>query len=190
MTAKPDLAVLDTLPKLLAFNAANFPADIALREKDLGIWRATSWRAYHARVKAMALGFRAIDLAKGDIIAMIGDNRPDWVCAEIAAHGARKPTQVLHPDGVVQPHLDAHRFERVRRRIFAQHHDGGVGRQDLGDREDEQRHDEQRIADQRDPLEDVGRRHADARPVQPRFGAPAPNETRSSRNTAPRGCSV
>lgn len=86
MTAKPDLAVLDTLPKLLAFNAANFPDDIALREKDLGIWRATSWRAYHARVKAMALGFRAIGLAKGDIVAMIGDNRPDWVCAEIAAH--------------------------------------------------------------------------------------------------------
>lgn len=86
MTVKPDLAVLDTLPKLLAFNAANFPDDIALREKDLGIWRATSWRAYNARVKAMALGFRAIGLDKGDIIAMIGDNRPDWVCAEIAAH--------------------------------------------------------------------------------------------------------
>jgi long-chain acyl-CoA synthetase len=85
-SAPPDLTVLDTLPKLLAHNAATYPNEIALREKDLGIWRATTWQEYQARVRALALGFLDIGLKAGDVVAMIGDNRPDWVCSEIAAH--------------------------------------------------------------------------------------------------------
>ena len=35
----------DTFPKLLARNAERLGERAALREKDLGIWRETSWRA-------------------------------------------------------------------------------------------------------------------------------------------------
>ena len=34
---------LDTLPKRLLHNAANWPGDVAMREKELGIWRVYSW---------------------------------------------------------------------------------------------------------------------------------------------------
>jgi len=82
---------LDTLPKLLAHNAANFADDIALREKQFGIWRSITWGEYQERTRALALGFRALGIGAGDVIALIGDNRPDWVMGEIAAHavGAR-----------------------------------------------------------------------------------------------------
>ncbi|HZH26999.1 MAG TPA: long-chain fatty acid--CoA ligase [Azospirillaceae bacterium] len=86
--ALPDLARLDTLPKLLAHNARQYAADIALREKDLGIWRALTWADYQKRVKAFALGLVHLGLQKGEVVGIIGDNRPDWVCAEIAAHAA------------------------------------------------------------------------------------------------------
>jgi len=82
----PDTRAHDTLPKLLAHNAANWPDETALREKDLGIWHAISWRAYQERVKRFALGMRALGLGKGDVVGLIGDNRPDWVAGEIAAH--------------------------------------------------------------------------------------------------------
>ncbi|MEQ8966104.1 MAG: long-chain fatty acid--CoA ligase [Azospirillaceae bacterium] len=82
----PDTRTHDTLPKLLAHNAANWPDETALREKDLGIWHAISWRAYQERVKRFALGMRALGLGKGDVVGLIGDNRPDWVAGEIAAH--------------------------------------------------------------------------------------------------------
>jgi len=81
----------DTLPKLLARNARGHPREIALREKQFGIWRSITWAEYEARSRAFALGLRSLGLGAGDVVGLIGDNRPDWVMGEIAAHaiGAR-----------------------------------------------------------------------------------------------------
>ena len=38
-----DLAVHDTLPKVLAHNAQHYGREIAFREKDLGIWNEYTW---------------------------------------------------------------------------------------------------------------------------------------------------
>jgi long-chain acyl-CoA synthetase len=79
-------ASADTFPKLLRLNASEHAADIAFREKDLGIWREYTWADYQARVRDFALGLVQLGLGKGDVVALIGDNRPDWVAGEIAAH--------------------------------------------------------------------------------------------------------
>jgi long-chain acyl-CoA synthetase len=81
----------DTLPKLLAHNAAHHGDEIAMREKQFGIWRAFTWAEIEARTRHMALGLASLGLGAGDVIGLIGDNRPDWVMGEIAAHavGAR-----------------------------------------------------------------------------------------------------
>jgi long-chain acyl-CoA synthetase len=83
--------VTDTLPKLLAHNAAHHGGEIAMREKQFGIWRSFTWAEIEARTRAMALGLAALGLRPGDVVGLIGDNRPDWVMGEIAAHaiGAR-----------------------------------------------------------------------------------------------------
>jgi len=83
---KPDIGGRDTLPKLLAHNAANWPDDIALREKEFGIWQEITWRGYNDRTGLFALAMKELGLDKGDVVGLIGDNRPDWVIAEIAAH--------------------------------------------------------------------------------------------------------
>jgi len=81
----------DTLPKLLSANAARHGAEVALREKQFGIWRSLTWSDYHARTRAIALGLRALGIGAGDVVGLIGDNRPEWVMGEVAAHavGAR-----------------------------------------------------------------------------------------------------
>ena len=81
----------DTLPKLLRANAAAHGGEVALREKEFGIWRSITWAEYEARARAIALGLRGLGLGAGDVVGLIGDNRPDWVMGEIAAHalGAR-----------------------------------------------------------------------------------------------------
>ncbi|EJW12049.1 Long-chain-fatty-acid--CoA ligase [Rhodovulum sp. PH10] len=76
----------DTCPKLLRLNAREFPDATALREKDFGIWKSFSWADYHARTRDLALGLLDLGLGAGDVVALIGDNRPDWVAGEIAAH--------------------------------------------------------------------------------------------------------
>jgi long-chain acyl-CoA synthetase len=76
----------DTYPKLLRLNAREHGGEIALREKDFGLWRAFTWNDYQTRVRDFALGMIELGLGRGDVIGIIGDNRPDWVSAEIATH--------------------------------------------------------------------------------------------------------
>nr|WP_246514212.1 AMP-binding protein [Neoroseomonas soli] len=74
------------MPRLLAHNARHHGAEIALREKHFGIWRSFTWSDYYARTRHFALGLRRLGVQRGEVIALVGDNRPDWVMGEIAAH--------------------------------------------------------------------------------------------------------
>ncbi|MEW6254363.1 MAG: long-chain fatty acid--CoA ligase [Pseudomonadota bacterium] len=100
MNAYPDLSVHDTLPKLLELHARSHPDDIWLREKDLGIWNAYSWRHVAQRVRAIALGLESLGVARGDVVALIGDNRPEWLMGEIAAHAAGAMSLGIYRDAL------------------------------------------------------------------------------------------
>ncbi|MDX1382126.1 MAG: long-chain fatty acid--CoA ligase [Thermoanaerobaculia bacterium] len=75
----------DTLPKLLLAQAELRPDDVALREKEFGIWQSFTWSEYRDRVRDFAMGLVALGLKPGDKVAILGDNRPEWVIAELAA---------------------------------------------------------------------------------------------------------
>ena len=79
-------AQADTFPKLLRLNACEHGDEVALREKDLGLWRVVTWSDYQSRVRDFALGMLELGLEAGDVAALIGDNRPDWLAGEIAIH--------------------------------------------------------------------------------------------------------
>jgi len=67
---------LDTLPKVLLRNAAQYADRPAMRHKDYGIWQTWSWRELCEEVRTFAIGLRKIGLERGDAVAIIGDNRP------------------------------------------------------------------------------------------------------------------
>jgi len=91
-------AQADTFPKLLRLNAKEHGGEIALREKDLGLWRVFTWNDYQTRVHDFALGLLELGLERGDVIGIIGDNRPDWVAAEIATHAIGAMSLGLYRD--------------------------------------------------------------------------------------------
>ena len=75
-----------TLPALLRRNAARYGSSrTALREKEYGIWQPVSWEQYYEHVKYFGLGLRSLGFRKEDKLAIIGDNRPEWLYAELAA---------------------------------------------------------------------------------------------------------
>ncbi len=80
------VAQADTYPKMLRLNAREHGHEIALREKDLGLWREFTWNDYQNRVRDFALGMIELGIKRGDVVGIVGDNRPDWVAAEIATH--------------------------------------------------------------------------------------------------------
>jgi long-chain acyl-CoA synthetase len=92
------VAQADTYPKLLRLNAGEHGGEIALREKDLGLWRLFTWNDYQNRVRDFALGMIELGLTRGDVVGIIGDNRPDWVAAEIASHAIGAMSLGLYRD--------------------------------------------------------------------------------------------
>jgi len=74
-----------TIPKLLLRTARKYGnRKVAMREKEFGIWRPITWQEYLERVKEMALGFVALGLGRGEKVALIGQNRPEGLWAEMA----------------------------------------------------------------------------------------------------------
>jgi long-chain acyl-CoA synthetase len=87
-----------TFPRLLVRNARAHGERVALREKEFGIWQSHTWHAYLERVRAFSLGLVALGLGRGDKVAIIGDNRPEWVWTEIAAQAAGAASVGIYQD--------------------------------------------------------------------------------------------
>ena len=82
---KVSLPLDATLPRLLARNARDRGDAPAMREKSMGIWRTLTWSAYDELVRDFALGLAALGFKRGDVLAVIGDNRPRLYAAQLAA---------------------------------------------------------------------------------------------------------
>jgi long-chain acyl-CoA synthetase len=98
--AAVDIAVLDTFPKVLAHNAAARGDRPAMREKDLGIWQSWSWADVATEVRALACGLKALGCARGDKVAIIGDNRPRLYWSIVAAQAVGAVPVPMYQDSV------------------------------------------------------------------------------------------
>ncbi len=78
----------DTFPKLLISQFEKRPEHVAMRKKDFGIWREYTWRNAYENVRYLSLCFLRLGLQRGDKVAIIGENEPEWFWAEFAAQAA------------------------------------------------------------------------------------------------------
>ena len=86
MPALPEITKDLTIPKLFYRIAQKYGRNkVAMREKEFGIWRPITWHDYLENVRYLTLGMVRLGLRKGDKVAMIGDNRPEGLWAEMAA---------------------------------------------------------------------------------------------------------
>ncbi len=91
---------LDTIPKLLLRNAKTFTRRPAFREKNLGIWQTWSWENVLDEVRSFAIGLEELGLARGNTIAIIGDNRPRLYWTFIAAQSVGALPVPVYQDSV------------------------------------------------------------------------------------------
>jgi long-chain acyl-CoA synthetase len=92
-----------TFPKLLAEHAARYgDRRAALQEKRYGIWQTITWAEWERRVRRFAQGLASIGFRRGEPLAILGDNRPEWVISELAAQSLGGMSVGLYPDGVLE----------------------------------------------------------------------------------------
>ncbi|RDC72120.1 long-chain fatty acid--CoA ligase [Rhodovulum sp. 12E13] len=91
-----------SVPGLLARNAARFGDKPAYREKEFGIWQSWTWKEAEAEIRAMAMGFLALGLERGEHVAVIGRNRPALYWSMVAAQMCGAIPVPLYQDAVAE----------------------------------------------------------------------------------------
>ncbi|MDT8857337.1 long-chain fatty acid--CoA ligase [Paracoccaceae bacterium Fryx2] len=91
-----------SIPALLARNAVRFPEMSAYREKEFGIWQSWTWAQAAEEIRAMALGFMALGLGRGEHVAIIGRNRPQLYWSMVAAQMCGAVPVPLYQDAVAE----------------------------------------------------------------------------------------
>ena len=81
----------------LRANAMTPPAPVALREKDLGLWRDISWEEYWTRVTEVGNALLALGIQPGDRVAIHSENRPAWVYTDYGTQAVRAACVGLYP---------------------------------------------------------------------------------------------
>jgi len=74
-----------TLPHLLRYRAKTQGSELALREKDFGIWQRTTWTDYYETARLIAHGLLALGLRAGDRVAIASENTPEWFFSDLGA---------------------------------------------------------------------------------------------------------
>ncbi|WP_299430876.1 AMP-binding protein [uncultured Meiothermus sp.] len=89
-----------TLIDYLAYHAKTKPNAPALRVKRLGVWETTSWAGLKQNVEQLAGGLLQLGLQPGDVLALLGQNAPEWVEAEIAAQAIGAMPMGIYADAM------------------------------------------------------------------------------------------
>lgn len=86
----------DTLPKLFRYRVREFGDKVAMREKDLGIWRAISWNEYGDRARDVGLGLVSLGLQRGDVVSVLAENIKEWLFTDLGTQCAGGVTNGIY----------------------------------------------------------------------------------------------
>jgi long-chain acyl-CoA synthetase len=96
---RKDLSRL-TLPQVLARQAQRLGERTAIREKAYGIWQTHSWNDYLGCVRKTALGLKSLGLRRGEAVALVVNNCPEWLFGELGAQALGAATLNLFTSSV------------------------------------------------------------------------------------------
>jgi len=105
MKAAPrQLERFDNLVSLFLTRAAEKGEEPFLWAKREGEWRPISWSDAARQVAALAAAFKRIGLEPGDRVALVSENRPEWLIADLAIMAAGCVTVPTYTTNTTRDH--------------------------------------------------------------------------------------
>jgi long-chain acyl-CoA synthetase len=86
-----------TLPGLFRWQVGRQGDRLAIRFKEYGVWRRVTWRDYGEAVDRVAAALLAFGLGRGENVAVLGDNRPEWLYCHLGMQTAGGATVGVYP---------------------------------------------------------------------------------------------
>jgi long-chain acyl-CoA synthetase len=81
---KENVVTAESFPALFFKQVEAKQERVALRRKEHGIWKRTTWTQYGSNVRKAAAGLIALGVHPGDRVAILGENRPEWLICHLA----------------------------------------------------------------------------------------------------------
>jgi long-chain acyl-CoA synthetase len=70
---------------------------VAMRQKDLGIWRGWTWHELGTVVRELAMGFAALGQQPGQCVSILANTRVEWVWCDLAILTAAGVSNGIYP---------------------------------------------------------------------------------------------
>jgi long-chain acyl-CoA synthetase len=77
----------DTPQKLWRVRCRQWAALPALRHKKKGIWHTVTWQQYFEAARALGLALAEAGVERGQCVAILSENRPEWLYTDLGAQG-------------------------------------------------------------------------------------------------------
>ena len=77
--------------------ARKTPDNVAMRDKDFGIWQERTWEQLWDQILTAAHGLLALDVQPGEVVSIHSEDRPEWVVLDLAAVSIRAVSTGLYP---------------------------------------------------------------------------------------------
>ena len=96
-TARPATDTVTTVASLARDWAQRAPDQVAMREKDFGIWQEYTWGEVWELIHDAAHGLLALGHEVGDRVSIHSEDRPEWIILDLATVAVRGITVGLYP---------------------------------------------------------------------------------------------
>lgn len=75
----------DTPARVFRARVREWSGRPALRHKRRGLWQSLTWDQYYAKARAFGLALADLGIQRGQVIAVLAENRPEWLIADLGA---------------------------------------------------------------------------------------------------------
>ena len=97
ITPKPIVLEGETIPAMFANAVRERGNQIAMREKDFGIWKAVTWNELGQIAQEICLGLVALGFEPGERISILANTVKEWMFTDLAALGAAGLVNGIYP---------------------------------------------------------------------------------------------
>jgi len=86
-----------TINQVFMNRVARYGDRLAVEKKRNGRWEQASWAAYYGRSRDVGLGLHALGVGRGDRVALLSENRLEWLYTDMGALGIGACLVPLYP---------------------------------------------------------------------------------------------
>ncbi len=100
-----DFSAWNSLTEMFFQHAEKHADSNFLWAKRDGAYRPLTWREVESRVKDLSRGLRGLGVERGDRVALVAENRPEWLIADVAIMAAGGITVPAYTTNTTNDHL-------------------------------------------------------------------------------------